>query len=161
MPGYHDGQSPYGQWTPSKIIVAQAWMTSADPDQDVGFLVLGKSGSGSAVESVTGADQIAFDKGFGQPVTVPAYPQGTDLPITCVNATAAHSATQTEFDCGGYPDGTSGAPFLINPDSTGKRGTVIGVIGGYQEGGDTPDVSYSAYFGDAIASLYQTAVAAG
>jgi hypothetical protein len=35
---------------------------------------------------------------------------------------------------------------------------VIGVIGGYQQGGDTPSVSYSARFGALVADLYKTAV---
>jgi len=160
VPGYNGG-SPYGQWTPSKIVVAPGWTSSADPDLDVGFLVLAKSSSGATIESVTGADQVAFNAGFGQPVTIPAYPQGSDTPITCTNTTSAFNATQTEFDCGGYPGGTSGGPFLINVDSTGNQGTVIGVIGGYQTGGDTPAISYSAYFGNDIAALYKTAVAAG
>jgi hypothetical protein len=35
---------------------------------------------------------------------------------------------------------------------------VIGVIGGYEQGGDTPSVSYSARFGQAVRNLYNTAV---
>jgi hypothetical protein len=44
--------------------------------------------------------------------------------------------------------------------STG-RGTVVGVIGGYQTGGNDPDVSYSISFGDDVRALYRTAVAKG
>jgi len=40
-----------------------------------------------------------------------------------------------------------------------RSGTIVGVIGGYQEGGDTPSVSYSAYLGSAIQQLYQQAIA--
>ena len=36
---------------------------------------------------------------------------------------------------------------------------VFGVIGGYEQGGDTPQVSYSSAFGPAVAVLYQTAEA--
>jgi hypothetical protein len=36
---------------------------------------------------------------------------------------------------------------------------VIGVIGGYEEGGLTPEVSYSAVLGANAAALYKTAVA--
>jgi hypothetical protein len=36
----------------------------------------------------------------------------------------------------------------------------VGVIGGYQEGGDTPSVSYSVHFGTPVQQLYQQAVAA-
>jgi len=36
---------------------------------------------------------------------------------------------------------------------------VIGVIGGYEQGGDTPQVSYSAVLGTNVAALFATAVA--
>ncbi|MBW8804545.1 MAG: trypsin-like serine protease [Catenulisporales bacterium] len=156
-PGYHNGQTPYGSWTVTKVVVSDAWQSGHDPDQDVAFLQVAASDSGASLESVTGADQIAFDRGFGMPVTVPAYPQGSDTPITCAAPALRHSATQTEWDCRGYPDGTSGAPFLVDVDGSGEKGTVIGVIGGYQRGGLTPDVSYSCYFGAAIQALYQSA----
>jgi V8-like Glu-specific endopeptidase len=155
-PGFHDGQTPYGSWSVTKVVVSQNWQNSKDPDEDVAFLQVAPSSAGASLESVTGADQIAFDQGFGMPVTVPAYPQGSDTPITCVAPAVKFSATQTEWDCRGYPDGTSGAPFLANVDAGGEKGTVIGVIGGYQTGGDTPDVSYSAYFGSAVQTLYQS-----
>ncbi|WP_194916043.1 trypsin-like serine peptidase [Catenulispora rubra] len=156
-PGFHDGQLPYGSWTVTKVVVSQNWQSSNDPDEDVAFLQVAPNSNGASLESVTGADQIAFDQGFGMPVTVPAYPQGSDTPITCVSPAKKYSATQTEWDCRGYPDGTSGAPFLTNVDAGGEKGTVIGVIGGYQQGGNTPDISYSAYFGSAVQALYQSA----
>jgi hypothetical protein len=64
-----------------------------------------------------------------------------------------------EFDCGGYTDGTSGGPFLARVQRATGLGTVIGVIGGYQQGGNTPSVSYSARFGRAVRTLYEAAVA--
>jgi V8-like Glu-specific endopeptidase len=158
-PGYHDGQTPYGTWTVTKILVSDGWRAGNNQDEDVAFLQVAPSSSGASLESVTGANQIGFNRGFGMPVTVPAYPQGSDMPITCVAPAVKFSATQTEWDCRGYPDGTSGAPFLTDVDAGGAKGTVIGVIGGYQQGGDTPDVSYSAYFGNTIQALYQTAAA--
>jgi hypothetical protein len=57
---------------------------------------------------------------------------------------------------------TSGGPLLTGAGPTGSgRGTVVGVIGGYQAGGATPDVSYSAYFGRDIAAVYRTALGQG
>lgn len=156
-PGYHDGKTPYGTWNVTRVLVSDSWQKSNDQDQDVAFLQVAASSSGASLESVTGADQIAFDRGFGMPVTVPAYAQGSDTPITCVAPALKHSSTQTEWDCRGYPDGTSGAPFLVDVDAGGLKGTVVGVIGGYQQGGLTPDVSYSCYFGSAIQALYQSA----
>lgn len=47
------------------------------------------------------------------------------------------------------------------PDEPGTgEGTVAGVIGGYQQGGDSPSVSYSIAFGSNVGTLYQPAAAA-
>ena len=62
-----------------------------------------------------------------------------------------------EFDCGGYTNGTSGSALVVNPSPATGLGTVVGVIGGYEEGGDTPSVSYSAAFGTSALSLYRLA----
>lgn len=42
-------------------------------------------------------------------------------------------------------------------DPATGNGTVVGVIGGYQQGGDSPAVSYAAMFGQNVLSLYVTA----
>jgi len=52
----------------------------------------------------------------------------------------------------GYTDGTSWQPWLV-----GNTNTVIGIIGGYQQGGNSPDVSYSPCFRANIAALYEAA----
>ena len=38
---------------------------------------------------------------------------------------------------------------------------MIGVIGGYEQGGSTASVSYAAKFSTRMAALYRTALAAG
>ena len=45
----------------------------------------------------------------------------------------------------------------MNP-ATGQ-GAVVGVIGGYQQGGSTDAVSYAVQFGPEIATLYRDAAA--
>lgn len=60
-----------------------------------------------------------------------------------------------------YTVGTSGSPFLVDVDPQTGDGMVIGVLGGYQLGGSTPNVSYSAAFGQNVQALYQTAITHG
>ncbi|MGO9218671.1 MAG: hypothetical protein ACLP5E_13050 [Streptosporangiaceae bacterium] len=67
------------------------------------------------------------------------------------------AATQLRFACGGYTDGTSGSPWVTDFDRRTRAGTIVGVIGGYQRGGDNPAISYSSYFGPAVQHLYQQA----
>ena len=162
VPGYANGAEPYGIWQVTRVYTDQAWQTSQDPDDDVAFIQLSGTAGASAIEAVTGAEQVGTDSP-GQAlastlVRVIGYPDGADQPVWCVNWTKVFSPTQLEFDCGGYTNGTSGGPFLADASSSGE-GTVIGVIGGYQQGGDTPQVSYSSAFGPAVAVLYQTAEA--
>ncbi|MGW2607604.1 hypothetical protein ACWC4A_24720, partial [Streptomyces mirabilis] len=56
-----------------------------------------------------------------------------------------------------FEGGTSGSPWLTDYDPKSHTGTVIGVLGGHEGGGDENDVSYAAYFDNDIAKLYQHA----
>ena len=167
IPGFHDGQAPYGTWQVTRVYTDAAWQSSQDPDDDVAFLQLSPTADGVPIENVTGSEAMAAPGGPGADGATPTlvqvigYPQDTDQPVWCVNWTRALSATQREFDCGGYRDGTSGGPFLVDVDPKSGQGTIIGVIGGYEQGGDTDAVSYAAVFGANVASLYQAAVSAG
>ena len=67
--------------------------------------------------------------------------------------------TLSTIPLGTQVNGTSGGPFLAHVNPKTGDGWVIGVIGGYQEGGDTPNISYSPRFFSAIKDLYETAVA--
>jgi V8-like Glu-specific endopeptidase len=159
-PGYRSGQAPYGIWTVSKVFVGRAWTASADPNYDVAFLVVQQPGSSQNIQAVTGAERLGTGWAPVQAVQVIGYPAATNSPITCQGTTRAFGREQLQFDCGGYTNGTSGGPFLAQVSAATGRGTVIGVIGGYQQGGNTPSVSYSSRFGSAVAALYRRAVAA-
>lgn len=158
IPGYQDGTTPYGVWTPSRLIVDPRWASSSDPDFDVGFVVL-QPLDGKNIEDVLGANQIGFDAGFSNLVRVTGYPSSANVPVTCRNWTSQQSARQVRFDCGGFFGGTSGSPWITRFDPRTRTGTIVGVIGGYQEGGDTDSISYSAYLNDAIRRLYVQAEA--
>jgi V8-like Glu-specific endopeptidase len=159
VPGYANGKEPYGTWTVTAVDTDEAWQSSQNPDDDVAFLRLADSSKGVPIERVTGAERLGTTPATSTLVRVIGYPGGADQPISCVNVARHFSTTQLEFACGGYTDGTSGGPFLDDAPGAG-HGTVIGVIGGYEQGGDTPDVSYASAFGPAVAALYRQAEAA-
>jgi V8-like Glu-specific endopeptidase len=161
VPAYANGKTPYGIWPVTKVYTDSAWDARQDPDHDVAFLRLSDTSAGTPIENLTGAETLGTDAPVGQPVEVVGYPDGAAEPVWCTGPVKGFSTTQFEFDCGGYPDGTSGGPFLTAVDATTGQGTVIGVIGGYQQGGDTPQVSYAAVFGSAVSQLYATAQAGG
>jgi hypothetical protein len=161
VPGYANGKEPYGVWPVTAVYTDQAWQSSQDPDNDIAFLKLAANSSGTPVEKVTGAEQLAAGTPEPVLVQVPGYPDGATAPVSCVNYAKSFSATQLEFDCGGYTDGTSGSPFLAGVSKTTGLGTIIAVIGGYEQGGNTPDVSYGAAIGTTVTALYHTAEAGG
>ncbi len=158
VPGYSNGTEPYGIWQVTRVYTDAAWPSAQDPEADVAFLQLAGAPGRAPVETVTGAEHVATGTTGGL-VQVIGYPDTGGQPVSCVNETKVFSPTQLEFDCGGYTNGTSGGPFLADVSASSGQGTVIGVIGGYEQGGDTPDVSYSSAFGPAVAVLYQTAEA--
>ena len=153
VPGYHDGTAPYGTWVATSAVLDKRWIASSDPDADVAFLrVREVGGTGTAtLESRTGAGRFKSEPSYTDTVDVIGYPFGAEEPVSCETPTARYSATQLLFNCGGFPDGTSGGPFLT------ADGSVEGVVGGYQQGGDTPQISYSSYFGAGVDALYRAA----
>ncbi|WP_103347714.1 serine protease [Amycolatopsis sp. CA-128772] len=146
-PGYHDGVTPFGMWTVTSVAVADGWTSSADPDLDFAFLTVRQAGNSASLESLTGANVLGTDRGFQHRITLTGYPGTTDSPVVCEGNTTQADTYQLRVACPGFPDGTSGGPWVTG-------GAVIGVIGGFELGGDTPDVSYSPYFDDDIAKLY-------
>lgn len=98
----------------------------------------------------TGSEQSA--------VQVIEYPNSADASVQCTNSVKLFSPAQLELDCDGYAGGVSGGPFLTGVSSSGLS-TVIGVIGGCQQGGDAPGVSATA-FGAGVQALFHTAEAA-
>jgi V8-like Glu-specific endopeptidase len=161
VPGYVDGATPEGVWPVTRIFVDQAWATTADPDDDFAFLTVAQPGSSTPIEYVTGAERLGIDEPAAAVTRVVGYPDARAQPIVCQNGTSMLSATQRQFDCDGFTTGTSGSPFLVDPGGPGGVVTVIGVIGGYEQGGDSPNVSYAAALGANAEALYEVAVAAG
>jgi V8-like Glu-specific endopeptidase len=158
VPDYAHGSHPDGVWVATKIIEDPKWASSSDPDDDFAFLIVHRPGSSVAIQTLTGGEVLGVGASAWQTVEVSGYPDHLDGPITCQNAARDYNATQFEFDCAGFTDGTSGSPLLATAGPHGE--TVIGVIGGYEQGGNTPSVSYAAKFSTRMATLYQTALTA-
>ena len=158
IPGYRDGQAPYGIWAAAQLVVAPQWMSSSDPGFDVGFVVL-KPDDGKNIEDVLGANQLGIDPGYRNLVRVTGYPASADAPVTCINWTSEQSPSQLRFECAGFTGGTSGSPWVTHFDPRTRTGTIVGVLGGYEEGGSTAAISYSPYLGEEVQRLYRQAAA--
>jgi len=158
VPDYADGRHPFGVWRVSRIIMDQNWTTTSDADDDFAFLVVHQHGT-VPLQRLTGGEVIGVGVPAGKTVEVAGYPDDLNQLISCQNTALAFNSTQYQFDCSGFTDGTSGSPLLASVSPLSDVDTVIGVIGGYEQGGDTASVSYAAMFGDSLSALYKQALA--
>ncbi|WP_410619186.1 trypsin-like serine peptidase [Amycolatopsis sp. cmx-8-4] len=158
-PAYHDGLAPFGYWTVTDELVAPGWTESSDPDLDVGFATAHQPGTTKTLESLVGANALATGSAFEQPITLTGYPDDSETPAVCRNTTSRQDTFQLKVDCAGFPTGTSGGPWVVGEDPKTRLGTVIGVIGGFEYGGDDPDTSYSSYFDTDVQGLYRQTAA--
>jgi hypothetical protein len=90
-------------------------------------------------------------------VTLIGFPGGSKAPLVCPSATTkGFDGRFLEIACDNFAPGVSGGPFLRNFD--GKRGDIIGVIGGYKTGGSRDDISCSSQFDSDVVRLCNQAV---
>lgn len=156
-PGYD--QTPRadlgGVWSVEQIDVAPGYLADGDTESDYAILVIAPQ-HGHEIQQYTGALLPAIAK-LPEQVQVVGYnnlewdAQGNE-PIECRALAFEETddgAPYARFDCPNFQDGSSGGPWIV-------RGTnlVMGVIGGYEQGGDTPDWSYSALFGPDMLKFY-------
>ncbi len=170
-PGFAGSRYPRGLWAVTRKFVTSRWTRSRDPDDDVAFLVVrpltgpghgtqAAKASSSSVERTTGAERLRFGSRLPVPIRAIGYPDDLRHRLACRSRAIAFrpgSLKQLMFVCPGFTGGTSGGPMLSRFSAAHRTGAIIGVIGGYQRGGDSPSISYSAAFGARIRALYRRA----
>ncbi|MFD5337138.1 trypsin-like serine peptidase [Streptomyces hawaiiensis] len=154
VPGYRDGRAPYGEWTVRRRFLAREWVEGRDEDSDVGLAAVAPHG-GEEVQDAVGGNRFVTGTATGATaVTVTGYPNTRETPVSCTARPAAHSRTRQRIACPGFSGGTSGSPW-VNGD-----GQVVGVLGGHDQGGTSPGVSYSVVLGASAERLYREAAGA-
>lgn len=147
IPGYAQGKNPHGVWPVTESYVTAAWQKEQNIDDDFCFLKVSANIQESlgSLNLLTGASP--------QTCEVIGYPDGMNGPVHATVAAAWYKPEhQLLFNCGGYPNGTSGSPWIV-------KNSAYGLIGGYQQGGDSPATSYSPYLGGNVQALYNTVTA--
>jgi V8-like Glu-specific endopeptidase len=166
VPEYHNGVKPFGTWVIDKVFYDKRYVENRDQDLDFAFATI-KVRNGRTLQSVVGGNGLVTSRGFVNRVRVIGYPSpqyqspGRDVPVHCSNTTSRFRTYryQVEFDCDGFPNGTSGSPWILKYDSKTGRGYTNGVIGGYEGGGPNANVSTTSYFDNDIKTLYTAAQA--
>jgi hypothetical protein len=146
-------------WKVAAAYGPPGWLAAQDPHEDVAFLIVADervAGRTLGIQDLTGGARLGRAPTAGQPVTVVAYPRGNDdLPIRC-RSTIYIDGGYPAFDCGGYVDGTSGAPWLtMGPSGIAH---VVAVSGGRNQGGCEAGTSYAAPFTAIVRQLYRQAI---
>ncbi|MEC3895855.1 trypsin-like serine protease [Nocardiopsis alba] len=138
VPGYADGESPYGKYTARDLMVPPRWADKADDSYDFAMVVLNKNGS-TAVQDEVGAQRISFDTWtderarqgvqvytFGYPSASPFdgsslhYCSGRTVPDTGGTTANGVRCTMTQ--------GSSGGPWFSDFDPATGQGTISSVV---------------------------------
>lgn len=160
VPGYHDGQAPYGKWSVKSRYIATAWKKDLNPDYDYGFFVLNDS-KGQRIQDVVGGNAWRTDAGTDNRVEVTGYPDNRDQPLQCFTTTKKFQnyASQLVFPCDNFHTGVSGSLLMENfGQPKADLGTAIASLGGYQQGGDSDNISYAVLWNSNTAALINAAV---
>lgn len=152
VPGFHDGKAPYGIWTVNRIYVESAWKSGQSPKADVAFLRIAPL-HGRQIEDVVGARALGTPVA-GARVTVSGFPLTSNTASVCSAVLRLTQGYPTVRCAGGMVDGVSGGAWVQN-------GALVGVVGGLQQGGCSPQIAYSAPFGTASRQLWSRAQAGG
>jgi hypothetical protein len=160
VPNYRGGSGHfrYGLWRVVRQTFPAHWFPDGDIRRDFAFLTVRGD-----VQAKVGAETLGTSSPPPASVQVIGYTLDGH-PVTCTRpptTIAVRGQWQLKFTCGGYEASASGAPFLVNVSAKTGNGTIIGVIGGYQQGGHSPSISYSSPFGATIRALYHAVVRKG
>ncbi|KOG66958.1 peptidase [Streptomyces griseoflavus] len=159
VPGYHDGQAPYGKWPASKTLSTPQWTASEDINYDVGAAVVTPVG-GQRLTDAVGGQGLAFNTGYNKPMYAFGYPaaapyDGSKL-IYCSGNTIKDPLFSTDhgMSCN-MTGGSSGGPWFTQFDEA----TGAGLQSSVNSFGYTflPNTMFGPYFGDDAENLYDEA----
>lgn len=159
VPGYHDGQAPYGTWTAAKTMATDLWAASENINYDVGAAVVNPL-NGRKLTDVVGAQGLKFNGGYNQPMYAFGFPaaapyDGTRL-IYCSGTTSRDFLFSMDhgMSCN-MTGGSSGGPWF----SSFNEATGTGLQSSVNSFGYTflPNRMFGPYFGPEVQTFYNQA----
>ncbi|HZE37237.1 MAG TPA: peptidase [Stackebrandtia sp.] len=159
VPGYDNGQAPYGKWSASKTLTTPQWEADEDENYDVGAAVVSPL-DGKKLTDTVGGQGLSFNGEYNQNMYAFGFPaedpyDGEKL-IYCAGQTTQDVLLTHDhgLSCD-MTGGSSGGPWFVDFDEStgaGKQASVNSF--GYTF---LPGVMYGPYFGDDVQNLYNTA----
>ncbi len=163
VPKYHSGQAALrrlaGQEDHRRRGMAE--LTQPEPRLRLPGRRAARPGTHRPIQQVTGGLRLGINLGYSHQIKVIGYNNTDDAPIRCATSQLQVRAEPDEVLLPQLPGRHQRRPLdhrLPRPDGTG---TVFGVIGGYQQGGNLPWASYSAYFSGPARRLFRQAQGGG
>ncbi|MEU6593956.1 peptidase [Streptomyces sp. NPDC046881] len=161
VPGYDNGNAPYGQWTAARTLTTPQWEASEDINYDVGAAVVTPL-NGRTLTSVVGAQGVRFNGGYNKPMYSFGFPaaspyDGTKLVYCSGNSSKDFLFSQDHGLGCNMTGGSSGGPWFTGFDEASGTGLQASVNSfGYTF---LPNRMFGPYFGDAVKALYDKAQA--
>ncbi len=163
VPGYRDGDRPFGSWPARELFTTEAWSEDASSRQDLGAARVARDEEGRGIEDVVGGREIAFGRPRAAQFVAFGYP-------------AEPTVFHLDFDGGSLfscpssvtgsdsPPGSGPQTMQIDCDmSAGSSGgswvNAEGAVNGLTSYGYATDLThlYGPYFGSAANELYDRA----
>lgn len=125
VPGYEDGDAPYGEWPVVGGEIAGGYtQDNTDLADDTGFLVVAHDDDGADIQSVVGASPVAFNQSLVQEGSVFGYPaegrfDGQSLQ-ECSGVFQEYGPQQIDLPCD-MNGGVSGGPIFAGDSSDGTQ----------------------------------------
>lgn len=161
IPGYHEGQRPFGVFPAKWLGTTQPWQQEGSENADVGAAVVTRNEHGQTLADAVGAAGIAWGLPPRQRFDIHGYPVAPPY-----NGASQRLCSQTPYlghDLSSFfwsgplnlavscpvTGGASGGGWLIG-------GNTLNSVTDYGHPED-PDTAYGAYFGAAVRDLYRQA----
>ncbi|MFD0385283.1 trypsin-like serine peptidase [Streptomyces stramineus] len=161
VPGYQDGQTPYGTWTAAKTVSTPQWVASEDMNHDIGAAVVNPL-NGQKLTGVVGGQGLQFNGAYNQAMYAFGFPaaapyDGKKL-IYCSGTTSKDFLLTKDHGMAcNMTGGSSGGPWFASFDEATGTGLQASVNSfGYTF---LPNRMFGPYFGAEAKNLYEEAQA--
>lgn len=159
VPGYDNGNAPYGQWTATKTFATDQWVASEDMNMDVGLAVVAPL-NGQKLSQVVGAQGIVFNGGYNKKMYAFGFPaaapyDGTKLVYCSGNTGKDFLLTKDHSLPCNMTGGSSGGPWFQDFNEATGLGTQVSVNSfGYTF---LPNRMFGPYLGPEAKAAYDKA----
>ncbi|MET3935556.1 hypothetical protein [Arthrobacter sp. OAP107] len=160
VPGYVDGEAPYGKWPARALFAPTQWSGAGDIRYDTGFAVV-RPVDGELLADVVGSSGVQFNQPRGMDYKAYGYPAATPFngqSLVSCTGTASNDSINPQFNSQGIDcdmtGGSSGGPWFVG-DADGFQNSINSY--GY---GTHSTRMFGPYWGSVIQKVYNTASAA-